>query len=161
MLCGSGVVISSGYLCCPSKIGPGPSPFCFSTLPLGQIMKRHNLNFYLYSFDAQLFLSFNPSDAQSALTRIHNCLFDIVNWMAAHFLTPATSLLFPVVQNAFQKPSTFALTWKRYSTASGPNQKSLSLFRQYAALQVCHPKHCAAAATFHTCSQLAISAHQP
>jgi len=64
----------------------GPLLVSTYTRPLEQVIKRHNPSFNFYADDTQLYLSFGPSEAQSALTRLKNCLSDIRDWMAANFL---------------------------------------------------------------------------
>jgi len=40
----------------------------------------------LLSDDTQLYLSFDPGDAQSAIARLNSCLVDIRAWMTDNFL---------------------------------------------------------------------------
>jgi len=64
----------------------GPLFFCIYTQPLEKIIKRHNLSFHFCADDTQLYLSFDPSEAQAAVAKLDHCHFDIRNWMAANFL---------------------------------------------------------------------------
>jgi len=67
----------------------GPILFTIYTLPLGDIARRHQLEFHLYADDTQLYLGFRPLDGSSvigALDRVSNCIDDIRKWMKVNFL---------------------------------------------------------------------------
>ena len=64
----------------------GPLLFCIYTQPLEKIIQRHNLSFHFYADDTQLYFSFDPSEAQTAVAKLNHCLSDIRDWMAANFL---------------------------------------------------------------------------
>ena len=60
--------------------------FCIYTLPLGDIIRKHNLNLHIYADDTQVYCSFNVKDEDSAsslLARLSKCVSEIRNWMSA------------------------------------------------------------------------------
>ena len=67
----------------------GPILFTLYTTPLGEIIKRHGLNFHLYADDTQLYILFRPKDAvsqESARAKIEACAEDIRRWMNNNLL---------------------------------------------------------------------------
>lgn len=54
-------------------------------LPLGNIIKKHNLNFHSYADDTQLYLSMKSGDSNQVV-RLQECLTDIKTWMTHNFL---------------------------------------------------------------------------
>ena len=63
----------------------GPILFSLYLLPLGLILKRHNISFHLYADDLQIYLPIKRNYG-NYLTRLVDCLNDIKDWMAVHFL---------------------------------------------------------------------------
>ncbi|XP_051799606.1 uncharacterized protein LOC127532288 [Acanthochromis polyacanthus] len=54
-------------------------------LPLGNIIRKHCINFHCYADDTQLYLSMKP-DETDQLARLQDCLKDIKTWMTFNFL---------------------------------------------------------------------------
>jgi len=63
-----------------------PLLYCIYTRPLEQIIEPHKTQYHFYANDTQLYLSFDPCDAQSAIARLNSCLVDIRAWMKDNFL---------------------------------------------------------------------------
>lgn len=59
--------------------------FSLYMLPLGIIINHHQVNYYFYADDAQLYISISPNDP-TALHRLTACLSDINVWMSKNFL---------------------------------------------------------------------------
>jgi len=67
----------------------GPYLFVTYTRPLGDIVRKHGLQFHIYADDTQLYLAFNPltpGSIEDVKTRVENCVKEIKEWMAKNFL---------------------------------------------------------------------------
>ena len=67
----------------------GPILFTIYTTPIGDVIRRHQLNFHLYADDTQLYVNFELSDDDnklSSLNKIENCVSEVRMWMNANFL---------------------------------------------------------------------------
>ncbi|KAI0231603.1 Protein phosphatase 1 regulatory subunit 21 [Lamellibrachia satsuma] len=67
----------------------GPVLFTLYTGPIGQIVRRHRLDFHLFADDSQLYVSFkikDTSDEMAALARIQACIGELKAWMTHHRL---------------------------------------------------------------------------
>ena len=63
----------------------GPIFFLLYMIPLGKILRAHNINFHSYADDTQIYLQTSP-DKHLALSRATNCLNDIHLWMSNNAL---------------------------------------------------------------------------
>ena len=63
----------------------GPILFTLYMLPLGNIIRKHSINFHCYADDTQLYLSIKPEESNQ-LGKIQACLKDIKTWMTCNFL---------------------------------------------------------------------------
>ncbi|KAK2873784.1 hypothetical protein Q8A73_024409, partial [Channa argus] len=63
----------------------GPILFTLYMSPLGNIIRKHSINFHCYADDTQLYLSMEP-DENNQLIKLQACLQDIKAWMSHNFL---------------------------------------------------------------------------
>ena len=62
----------------------GPVLFTLYTGPIGQITRRHQLDFHTFADDSQLYVSFkinDPTYEKTALTRIQACVRELKAWL--------------------------------------------------------------------------------
>ena len=67
----------------------GPILFTLYTTPLGATARKYQLNFHLYADDTQLYMAFEPNNAESLpliINNIQKCVIDIKSWMTASML---------------------------------------------------------------------------
>ena len=67
----------------------GPILFTMYTTPLGNIIRKHGLNFHLYADDTQLYISFQPGvsvSKKTAISCLEACIKDIKIWMTNNLL---------------------------------------------------------------------------
>ena len=66
----------------------GPILYLLYTSPIGDIIKRHGLNYHLYAGDTQLYLSFKPTyvEQPGSIAKIETCVSEIDTWMVCNKL---------------------------------------------------------------------------
>ena len=66
----------------------GPILYLRYTSPIGDIIKRHGLNYHLYADDTLLYLSFKPTHAEQpgSIAKIEACVSQIDSWMVCNKL---------------------------------------------------------------------------
>ena len=64
----------------------GPLLFSIYLLPLGDIIRKHNLIYHIYADDVQLCLSFHPGTVPSTAESFEHCIQDIRSWMTTNKL---------------------------------------------------------------------------
>ncbi len=63
----------------------GPLLFNLYMLPLGDVIRRHGINFHSYADDTQLYIAVSPDDT-GPIDALFKCILDIKSWMAENFL---------------------------------------------------------------------------
>ena len=78
-----GVISEFAELACGVPHGSvlGPLKLCICMLPIGSIMRHHDIDFHGYADDTQLDVSFDLSNPNVALDRINLCISDLRIWM--------------------------------------------------------------------------------
>jgi hypothetical protein len=66
----------------------GPNFFSLYIQPVGEIIRRHGINFHYYADDLQLMLSFalNPEALLDAMQRLEACIAEIREWLTRNYL---------------------------------------------------------------------------
>ena len=59
----------------------GPVKLCLYLLPLGAILRHHNIGYHINADDTKLYISFKSKDPLESLTRLNMCISDIRVWM--------------------------------------------------------------------------------
>ena len=78
-----GIVSDVASLLCGVPQGSvlGPMKFCLYLLPLGAILRQHNIGYHIYADDTQLYISFKCKDPLESLTKLNMCISDNRVWM--------------------------------------------------------------------------------
>ena len=64
----------------------GPLLYTLYTVPLGNIIRKHNLQYHFYADDTQLYLCIEPSNVCDLIFSIEQCIKDVKMWMHANKL---------------------------------------------------------------------------
>ena len=64
----------------------GPILFTAYTASLGTLLTQHSMKYSFYADDSSVYVSFEPSDLQGAITDVERCIAAVKNWMATKSL---------------------------------------------------------------------------
>jgi len=65
----------------------GPIKFCIYTLPLGAILRFHDIEYHVYADDTQLYLAFDlHNDPDPSLSKLCSAIADVRSWMISNKL---------------------------------------------------------------------------
>ena len=64
----------------------GQFEFCNYLIPLGNILKYHNVQYHMYANDTQVYISFKLKTPHEAVDTINECISDLRAWMINHKL---------------------------------------------------------------------------
>ena len=67
----------------------GPQVFTYYFHTIGQIIRKHSIQYHIYADDVQLFLTFDsnlPGDSACALFKLECCVKELQTWMVANKL---------------------------------------------------------------------------
>ena len=64
----------------PQGLVAGAPLFTFYSVPFSDVIKAHNISHVMYADDTQLYLQLKPSDRDSAIHRMEQCVKDIKEW---------------------------------------------------------------------------------
>ena len=113
----------------------GPRKFCLYLLPLGAILRHHNIDYHIYADDTQLYISFKCKDPLESLTKLNMCISDIRWWMLKYKLKFNYSKTeFIIFRSPFLKQNLCYLSVSVGDTQVSPSSKMQELgviFDQY------------------------------
>ena len=87
----------------------GPFEFCNYLIPLGNILKQHNVQYHMYADDTQVFIAFNLKN--EVVDTINEGISDLRTWMINHKLKINDSKTeFLIIRSQFSKVAMPTLT---------------------------------------------------
>lgn len=108
----------------------GPMIYCMFTRPVGEVAKRHDINYHCYADDTQIYMSFNPSDWEKTASSIQACVAEISEWMSGNMLKlnqDKTELIVFAPKNQARNLSDLKLTIGSNTIHAVPHVKNLGV----------------------------------
>ncbi|XP_067351072.1 uncharacterized protein [Channa argus] len=119
--------------------------------PLGNIIRKHSINFHCYADDTQLYLSMEP-DENNQLIKLQACLQDIKAWMSHNFLllnSDKTEVIVFGPKNIRDMMSNHIVTLDGISLASSTTARNLGVIFDQDLSFKSHIKQISRTAFFH------------
>ena len=106
----------------------GPMKFCLYLLPLGAILRHHNIGYHIYADDTQLYISFKCKDLLESLTKLNMCIYDIRVWMIKNkFKINDSKTEFIIFRSPLLKPNLSDLSVSVGDMQVSPSSKVIDL----------------------------------
>ena len=106
----------------------GPFKFCNYLIPLGNILKYHNVQYHMYADDTQVYISFKLRTPHEAIDTINECISDLQTWMINHKLKFNDSKTeFLIIRSQFSKVTLPKLTVTVGDTEISSSDKARNL----------------------------------
>ena len=112
----------------------GPKYYVMYTKPVGAICRKHGLNNHFYADDSQLYFSFNPINnisIEETITRVTNCLNEIIKWMNNNMLklnTDKTELIVFTSDRNSETVSNISIKVDQSETTQSSSVRNLGAF---------------------------------
>ncbi|XP_063069010.1 uncharacterized protein LOC134460561 [Engraulis encrasicolus] len=129
----------------------GPLLFIIYILPLGNILRKHGLNFHCYADDTQIYIHTKPSHPLP-LANLTTCLNEISNWMTQNFLKlnqNKTEAIIIATPSLLKKINLSQFSIPDYFTSTSSEVRNLGVIIDSSLSFESHIKHLTKTAFFH------------